>query len=1106
MATRRRISTSRKRARQARPAFDLFEPLEWRSIGPYRGGRVGAVAGDAVHRNVFYFGSTGGGVWKTTDGGIFWQNVSDRYFKRASVGAIAVAASDPNVIYVGMGESCIRGNVSHGDGVYRSTDAGKTWTHLGLADTRNIAKVRIHPQNPDIVYVAALGHAHGPNPERGVFRSTDGGRTWKRVLFRSAKAGAIDLSMDPNNPRVLYAALWEAIRRPWELVSGGPGSGIFKSTDGGDTWVELTRNKGLPKGVLGKIGVTAAAREGRVYAIVEAQDGAVFRSDDGGEKWERCSEERNLRQRAWYYHHIHADPQDPDTVWVLNVETWRSLDGGKTFERFTIPHGDNHDLWIDPRDSQRMINGNDGGATVTFNGGRSWSSIYNQPTCEFYHVTTDTRVPYRVYGSQQDNTSMSVPSRSTLSAIMREDAAQIGGGEAGHIAVRQDDPDIVFAGEYQGYLTRFDFRTGQTRVVSVWPEASGGWGAKDVKYRFQWTYPIAISPHDPNVVYACGNHVFRSNDEGATWQAISPDLTRNDPTKLGASGGPITRDNTGAEYYCTVFAFAESRAQRGLLWAGSDDGLVHLSRDGGKTWRNVTPRAVPAWGTIRIIEPSAHDPAVAYLAAERYRHDDFRPYLFKTADYGRTWTKITSGIPDNDFARVIREDPVRRGLLYAGTETGVYVSFDEGARWQRWQSNLPRVPVHDMVVKDGDLVLATHGRGFWIFDDLTALREWSREAERRAAHVFTQRTTIRFRTNRGFGGRVIPGQKNYRFTGATMYAVWPTEDEETGEKVEIHLDSGKNPPDGVMVTYWLKAKPEEDISLTFYDARGREIRTLTSKKQDEKEAGGTPVVPTEGAPVEAAVPQPEIEEEKEPRIPKHAGLNRFAWDMRYPPAYRLKGDASMEEFERALAGPVVAPGMYRVRLKAGAETSIAAFEIRMDPRAAATQQDLQAQLDLLLKIRDRLSETHQAIDRIRRIRQQVGDTASRAKASPQYRQLARAAEPLKRKLTAIEDDLVQFRAKSRLDTLHYPIKLNAKLAGLVGAVGAADFTPTRASYELFEDLARRIDAQLARLARLEGAEVKEFNVLARRAALPAIVAAATAATARRRQTAKAASR
>ncbi|HEX5505936.1 MAG TPA: glycosyl hydrolase, partial [Thermomicrobiales bacterium] len=701
-------SVTEERARAATPEVDpaLLRSLEWRLIGPFRGGRVVAVAGDPVHEQVFYFGSTGGGVWKTTDGGVYWRNVSDGYFERASVGAIAVAESDPNVIYVGMGETTIRGNVSHGDGVYKSTDAGKTWQHCGLAATRNIAKVRVHPRNPDLVYVAALGHVHGPNPERGVYRSRDGGKTWELVLFRSDKAGASDLALDPNNPRVLYAAFWEAYRGPHEMISGGEGSGLFRSTDGGDTWVEISRHKGLPKGVLGKIGVVASpARAGRVWAIVEAEDGAVFRSDDGGDTWQRLCEERALRGRAWYYHHIYADPQDPETLWVLNVPCMKSIDGGKTFFQVAVPHGDNHDLWIDPQNPRRIINGNDGGACVSFNGGETWSTLYNQPTAEFYHVTTDTRTPYWVYGAQQDNTTISLPSRSPLAAIGRAENVEVGGGESGYIAVKPDDPNIIFAGSYQGMLTRYDHRTGQRRNITVWPEGTMGHAAKDVKYRFQWTSPTILSPHDPNILYTGGNHVFRSTDEGASWAPIGPDLTRHDEAKLGPSGGPITRDNVGTEYYATVFALAESPAQAGVLWAGSDDGLIHVTRDNGQSWQNVTPPAdlLPEWALISIIEASPHDPAAAYVAANRYKHDDFRPYVLKTADYGATWTAINTSVPADDFARAIREDPARRGLLYAGTETGVYVSFDDGAHWQSLRLDLPVVPIHDLVVKEGDL-------------------------------------------------------------------------------------------------------------------------------------------------------------------------------------------------------------------------------------------------------------------------------------------------------------------------------------------------------------------------------------------------------------------
>ncbi|HET7038237.1 MAG TPA: glycosyl hydrolase, partial [Thermomicrobiaceae bacterium] len=547
-----------------------FDGMRWRFVGPMRGGRVVAVDGHPTRPTTFYMGSTGGGVWKTTDGGNLWENISDGYFKRASVGGLAVAPSDPNVIYAGMGEATIRSNVSTGDGVYKTSDGGQTWQALGLAESRNIGKVRVHPQNPDLVYVAALGHAFGPNKERGIYRSQDGGKTWDLVLHRGEDAGGIDLSLDPNNPRIIYAALWEARRYPWALVSGGPGSGLFKSSDGGDTWQEISRNEGLPKGVLGKIGVAAsAAQPGRVYAIIEAEDGAVFRSDDYGATWQRGSESRELRQRAWYYHHIYADPQDADTVWVLNVEAWKSTDGGKTFENVPVPHGDNHDLWIDPNNPLRMVEGNDGGATVSYNGGASWSSIYNQPTAEMYHVATDTQVPYRIYGAQQDNTTITVPSRSMYEAITRDEQYGVGGGESGYIQVDPRDPDIVYAGSYGGFLTRYDHRTKEHRSINVWPENNIGHGAEDLQYRFQWTYPILISPHTPDHIYVTSQYVHRSTDQGQSWQVISPDLTRHDPKTLKSSGGPITKDNTGAEYYATIFAFAESPLQAGVFWAGS---------------------------------------------------------------------------------------------------------------------------------------------------------------------------------------------------------------------------------------------------------------------------------------------------------------------------------------------------------------------------------------------------------------------------------------------------------------------------------------------------------------------------------------------------------
>lgn len=1047
---------------------NLFKGLEWRSVGPYRGGRVVAVAGDPVDRQRFYFGSTGGGVWRTTDGGLIWENVSDGYFKRASVGAIAVAQSDPNVIYVGMGETTIRGNVSHGDGVYKSTDGGDTWTHLGLAETRHIAKVRIHPQNPDLVYVAALGHAHGPNPERGIYRSRDGGKTWEHILFRSEKAGAIDLSMDPQNPRILYATFWEAIRKPHTFISGGEESGMFKSTDGGDTWTDISRKPGLPQGMLGKIGVAVSpARSGRVWAIVEAEDGAVFRSDDGGEHWLRLCEEGALRARAWYYQHIYADPCDAETVWVLNLQAWKSTDGGKTFVEVDTPHGDNHDLWFDPADPARLIESDDGGACISFNGGASWSTQYNQPTAEFYHVVTDNRVPYRIYGAQQDNTTICVPSRSSLAGITAGDWYDVGGGESGYIAVRSDDPDIVYAGSYQGLITRYDHRTRQSRNIAVWPELASGWGAGAQKYRFQWTAPLMLSPHDPNVLYTTGNYAFRSTDEGNSWQAISPDLTRNESSRLEASGGPITKDNTGAEYYGTIFAFAESPCERGLFWAGSDDGLIHLSRDDGQNWEQVTPQDLPEWALISIIEPSPHDPAVAYVAATCYKMDDFTPYLYRTRDYGKTWDLITSGIRENDFTRVVRADPARPGLLYAGSETGIYVSFDDGDSWQSLQLNLPVVPIHDLAIKDSDLIAATHGRAFWVLDDITPLREFNEQVRESAAHLFTPRPAIRFSTLGGFSHAPERGRYILQ-TGATVIVAFRDE-KPTGEKFDRTLNAGQNPPDGVMVVYYLKEQPEGEVKLIFLDANGREIESFSSEE----------------APADSQKKEEAKKKEKKIRVAKTAGTNRFVWNMRYPaPAKVAEGFMGGD---KGLVGPLAVPGTYQVRLVVGEQSQTVSFEIQKDPRVRATQSDLEAQFALLLEIRDRLSETHEAITTLRAIRRQVEEWEQRSEGREEQEAITKSAASLKEKLSAIEEELIQVKARARHDTLNHPAKLNAKLAALIGVTNSADAAPTRQIYEVFQSLTEQLQQQLKLLRECLETDLPAFNAVVRDSGLSAVV-------------------
>jgi photosystem II stability/assembly factor-like uncharacterized protein len=1074
----------------------LLQNLEFRSIGPTRGGRVVAVAGDPTRPEVFYFGSTGGGVWKTLDGGQYWENVSDGFFKRASVGGLAVAHSDPNVIYAGMGESTIRGNVSHGDGVYKSTDAGKTWVHCGLEKTRNIGKVRVDPRDADLVYVAAFGHAHGPNPERGLYRSRDGGQTWDTILFVSEKAGVNDLALDPSNPRILFAGSWEAERGPYYLTSGGPGSGLWRSRDGGDSWERLDDKPGLPKGITGKIGVAVSpARAGRVWAIIEHEQGGIFRSDDGGETWTQGSDDRNLRQRAWYYSHIYADPQDPETVWVLNVEMWKSIDGGKTFQQAPAPHGDNHDLWIDPNDPRRMILGNDGGGTVTYSAGLGWSTLYNQPTGEFYHVTVDSRVPYRVYGAQQDNTTMSVPSQSNFDAITFSEWYEIGGGESGYIAVRPDNPDIIYAGSMQGYLTRYDHGVGQLRNVTVWPESYMGQGAADMKYRFQWTSPTILSPHDPSILLTGANVIFRSRDEGMSWDVISPDLTRGDPETLQPSGGPITKDNTGAEVYGTVFSIAESPVRQGVLWSGSDDGLVYVSTDDGAHWQNVTPPGMPDWALISLIEASPHEPGAAYVAATRYKMDDFQPLLFKTADYGQTWTKITGGIPTDDFTRVVREDPARRGLLYAGTETGLYVSFDDGGQWHRLGGNpsqgsgqrFPVVPIHDLLVHHDDLVIGTHGRSFWILDDVTLIRQLADEIASKAVHLFTPRDTIRYGKLRGFGHVPVPG-RNYHFAAGFIPAFTFAKDE-AGNPRWTYIDAGNNPPDGALIRYWLKERPTGDpstgsgqapstgagqgVSLTILDEAGNELRTF--KPKSEKEEGEPrPAAPAGG---------PEEKEEEGPFLPVRAGLNHFSWNLRAADAAKI---ATKGGDQPGVTGPVVPPGAYQVRLQVGDETQTVSFRVLPDPRVGATQADLEAQYDLLLRVRGKHSELNQAVNQIRTIRTQVDGWVKRAREREDGTAIAEAAKGLKAQLDAVEGELLQVKAQGMQDTLNYPVKLNTKLASLGGAVASADARPARQMVDLYDDLVARIDAQLAALRDIVARDVAAFNTTIQEAKLPAV--------------------
>jgi photosystem II stability/assembly factor-like uncharacterized protein len=1044
--------------------------LQWRSIGPYRGGRSTAVAGVASQPMVFYFGGTGGGVWKTTDGGINWEPITDgSVFGTGSVGAIGLSDSDPNTMYVGMGESPIRGNVSHGDGVYKSIDAGKTWKHIGLEDTRQISRIRVHPKNPDIVYVAAQGHVWAPNEQRGVFRSKDGGKTWEKVLYRSDKAGACDLIIDPTNPNNIYAGFWEVYRKPWTLESGGPGSGIFKSTDGGDTWTEITRNQGLPKGTIGIIGITVSpANPDRLWAIVEAEDGGVFRSDNGGKTWAKTNEQRNLRQRAWYYSRIYADPKNADTVYVLNTGFYRSNDGGRTFTGIGVPHGDNHDLWIAPDDPQRMINSNDGGANVSFNGGRTWTE-QDQPTAQFYRVALDNDFPYHVYGAQQDNSTVRIASRTTSFGITRQDWFDVGGGESGWIAPSPRDSEIVFAGSYDGLITRYDHHTDQLRDVNPYPNNPMGWGAGDIKYRFQWNFPLVFSPHDTSgmgTLYAGANVLFKSTNEGQSWEIISPDLTRNDKSKQGPSGGPITKDNTSIEYYDTIFTVMESPVQSGTIWSGSDDGLVYVTRDAGKNWANVTPSKdiMPEWIQINSIEASPFDAGSAYVAATMYKYDDYKPYLYKTTDYGKSWKKITNGIPANAFTRVIREDPNKRGLLYAGTETGIYISFDDGANWQSMQFNLPIVPITDLAIhkREKELVAATQGRAFWIFDDLPALHQMMDAGGFRSINDV----------------RLFKPKDAYRMPGGGGFNLPPT------------ATIGKNPPNGVVVYYSLKAKPASDVVLEFLDSNGKSIRKFTARapRPQPSPAPGAAQVQT---PPEQAQPAPPSGEESEffgggapARVTTDVGLNRFVWDMRYTDAARFPG---MIFWAGGTTGPHIVPGTYQVKLTVEGKTMTETFEVKPDPRLTTTAADYAKQLDLSLKIRDKLTETNNAIIQIRDVRKQVQDLLTRLRGQPNFSRLSDAGTALNRNLTTIEEALYQTKNQSSQDPLNFPIRLNNKLAALGGVVSRSETPPTDQSFAVYSELAGQIDEQLQKLAQIMKTDLPAFNQLVRDQNVPAVV-------------------
>jgi photosystem II stability/assembly factor-like uncharacterized protein len=949
---------------------ELFPGLEWRNIGPVRGGRSLSCTGSPGRPNEYYFGATGGGLWKTTDGGVSWFPVTDQKIGSSSIGAVAVAETNPDVVYIGGGETQLRGSITQGDGVYKSTDGGKTWRHVGLRETQAIARIRVHPTNPDIVYVAALGHPYGDNEERGVFRSKDGGNTWEKVLYKSPKAGAADLIIDRRNPNVLYASLWQVYRKAWKMWGGGPDSGLYKSENGGDTWIELTGNPGMPEAPIGKIGVTVSPVDSeRIWAIVEANEGGVFRSDDGGASWRRTNDERKLRQRAFYYSRVYADPQDRDTVYALNTGFYKSTDGGETFDIvIQPPHGDNHDLWIDPNNPLRMCNSNDGGGNVSINGGETWTE-QDYVTTQLYHVNVTNDVPYHVCGAQQDNTTVCVPSDDWDNMLVSFGSNHgwkyaVGGGESGYITQHPTNLDVFYAGSQGALLTRYDRSTGQIRDIQVYPRFFSGEPASALPDRWQWTFPIVFSPLDENLLFTCSQHVWKTTNDGQSWEKISPDLTLADPETLGETGGVITMDMNGPEIYATVFALAPSFHDIDTIWVGSDDGLVHITRDGGENWENITPSDLPAFSRVSIIDESRHTPGTAFLAANRYQVDDREPYVYRTRDYGKTWTKIVNGIESGHFARAVREDPVRKGLLFLGTEHTAYVSFDGGDRWQSLELNLPDTPIRDLVVKDTDVVLGTHGRGFWILDDIEPLRDLSESVYTKSLTVFEPDRP----THRGIGNAVIQ--------------------------------------------YFLSEEADK-VTVEVLDASGNVVDTFEGTEPTfEVEAGNFFRTPPSTTPTTAA------------------GLNRFEWNLRYRGATDFEGMIIWSG--QPTRGPKAPPGRYQARVTVSGVSETVSFDVALDPRLkGVTQADLEEQFELGMKIRDKTSAANEAVIEIRDVRGQLEDAlegTSNAELQQSGRELIEAASEIEQALYQVKNQSNQdplnfpIRLNNRLASLRRSVE------------------------------------------------------------------------------------
>ena len=1027
------IQAQKKKATEPKPAAtaasidaSLLKNINYRLLGPFRGGRSAAVSGSYKQKNTFYFGATGGGVWKTTDAGSNWKNVSDKFFG-STIGAVEVAPSNDNIVYVGEGENSMRGNVSEGlGGMWKSEDAGKTWKNIGLKDGRHITNIMIHPDDANTVWVGVMGHLFGPNKERGIFKSTDGGKTWKHVLFINEQTGCSDLVMEPGNPSVLYAGTWRVIRTPSSLESGGDGSGLWKSTDGGETWSNISATKGLPKGTWGIVGVAVApSNTDKVYAIIENEKGGLYMSADGGQTWSLQSSDNNIRQRAWYYTKVFVDPKNENLVYCPNVNFMKSRDGGKTFQSLRTPHGDHHDLWIDPTDGKRMIVADDGGAQVSFDEANTWSTYMNQPTSQLYRVSTDNSFPYRVLAAQQDNSTLRIKSATYGSYITEQDWDVTAGSESGYVVADPSNPDIAYGGNYGGYLSRLDHRTGENRAISVWPDNPMGGGADVLKYRFQWNFPIFFSPHNPKRLYAAGNALFVTENEGASWKQISPDLTTNDKSKQVSSGGPITKDNTSVEYYCTIFTAIESSLEKDLLWAGSDDGLMHLSKDGGANWANVTPKDAPKWMMWNAIDVDPFKKGAAYITGTRYKVDDFTPYIYKTEDYGQTWKLITNGIDPMHFTRVARADHKRPGLLYAGTEYGMYISYNDGASWHSFQLNLPIVPITDLVIKNNDLVVATQGRALWVIDDLSLAQQMDPAIKSKSLHAYAANPAFR-----------IP----------PVVSRW-------GMMASTPANAAANPTKGAVINFYAANITDSSTgSVAVYDKSKKLISRTTT-------------------------------EDKSKAIKLNIGNNQFVWDMQYPSAEKID---DLILWNGVPGGITAIPGNYTAIIRVDKDSVEVPFTLLADPNYICSQADYDAQLDFLLQIQGKFNETMNAIKDIRSARTQMKDFVSKqGKDCP--KEIKQMSDSLSKELTAVEEKLHQTKAKSGQDVLNYPIRLDDKLGGVYDMVSSGNMAPSKQARDVYAELAVQVDTEMSKLKGILDGGIKAFNKLVREKELPTVV-------------------